>query len=325
MADPLSQLETAEHDSSRIENFLNEAVEVSGDEYFTSMTSHLVKAGGKRQRPRFTIAAAAAGSNTIEPMPDSVVKGGVAVELVQVGSLYHDDVLDEAEIRRKVDSVNARWGNVKAILAGDYLLAKASEIAAELGTEVVTLLAQTIAELCAGQVSEHQTLFDQNRTVDQYYKSIQGKTAALFATSTRIGGIVAQHSPEVIEQLSEFGRLYGLAFQIVDDILDVTATDERLGKPAGNDIMEGVYSLPVIYTLQSGGSELSKLLNENINKDQQQKALEIIRNGSGIKKAFEEAQEYATQAKAKILEVSDNASAQALAATADKLIKSLDK
>jgi len=324
MADPLSQLETAEYDSTRIEKFLTEAVEVTDDEYFTSMTSHLIKAGGKRQRPRFTIAAAAAGSNTSEPMPDSVVKGGVAVELVQVGSLYHDDVLDEAEIRRKVDSVNARWGNVKAILAGDYLLAKASEIAAELGTEVVTLLAQTIAELCAGQVSEHQTLFDQNRTVDQYYKSIQGKTAALFSTSTRIGGIVAQHSPEVIKQLTEFGRLYGLAFQIVDDILDVTATDERLGKPAGNDIMEGVYSLPVIYTLQEGNEKLANLLTENINEAQQQQALELIRNGSGIKRALNEAQEYASEAKEKILEVSDNQSAQALAATTDQLINNLN-
>jgi len=324
MANPLGSLKTAEFDGQRIEKFLTKAVEVEGDEYFTSITSHLIKAGGKRQRPRFTIASAAAGYKIDEPVHDDVVKGGVAVELVQVGSLYHDDVLDEAEIRRKVESVNARWGNVKAILAGDYLLAKASEIAAELGTEVVALLARTITELCKGQVSEHRTLFNQDRTIDQYFESITGKTAALFSTSTRIGGIVAKHSDDVISQLTEFGHSYGIAFQIVDDILDITATDERLGKPSGNDIVEGVYSLPTILTLAEDSSgELKELLTENISEENQTRALDIIRSGPGIPEALTQAKKHATEAKDKILKISNNESATALAETCDLLLKDL--
>ena len=138
--------------------------------------------------------------------------------------------MDEAQIRRQVPSVNARWGNLRAILAGDFLLAKASEIAASLGTEVAGLLASTIGELCKGQVAELQTLYDPGRTEQQYYPSIAGKTASLFAAATRIGGIVAGLEREAIDRLTEFGRLYGMGFQVIDDILDVIATDEQLGK-----------------------------------------------------------------------------------------------
>jgi len=202
-----------------------ETVHIEGDPYLTEIASHLIKAGGKRQRPHMTAAAAAIGLPDGQAVPDDVIRGGVAVELVQVGSLYHDDVMDEAQIRRQVSSVNARWGNLRAILAGDYLLAKASEIAASLGTEVAGLLASTIGELCKGQVAELQTLYDVNRTEQQYYPSIAGKTASLFAAATRIGGIVAEFERDVIDRLTEFGRLYGMAFQVVDDILDVVATD----------------------------------------------------------------------------------------------------
>ncbi|MDH3683149.1 MAG: polyprenyl synthetase family protein, partial [Acidimicrobiia bacterium] len=188
---PLALLPTASADSARIEACLLDTVRIDGDEYLSDIASHLIKAGGKRQRPHFTVAAAATALDDGVPVSDDVVRGGVAVELVQVGSLYHDDVMDEAQIRRQVESVNARWGNLRAILAGDYLLAKASEIAADLGTEVAGLLARTIGDLCQGQVGELQTLYDVNRTEDQYFPSIAGKTASLFAAATRIGGIVA--------------------------------------------------------------------------------------------------------------------------------------
>ncbi len=321
---PLEKLPHAKSDSDRIEKFLIDAVIVDGDAEFTDITSHLVKAGGKRQRPHFTIASAASAADGPNAVSDDVVKGGVAVELVQVGSLYHDDVLDEADIRRNVDSVNARWGNVKAILAGDYLLAKASEISAGLGVEVVDLLARTISELCKGQVTELRTAYDTERTVEQYYESVEGKTAALFAAATRIGGIVAGHSPEVIELLTQFGSEYGLAFQIVDDISDLTMSDEELGKPSGNDIVEGVYSLPVIYALAGPNrDELLPLLQPELTEEQKTKALEIIRSDEGITKATEKAKVHVATAKEKILSVSTNPYATALAETADALLAGL--
>ena len=136
---------------------------VTGDPYFSELTSHLVDAGGKLLRPALAVAAGAVADPT-SPVVDEVVLGAVAVELVQIGSLYHDDVMDEALTRRSVESVNARWGNLRAILAGDFLLAKASEIAASLGTEVAALLAATIGRMCEGQVAELQTTFDVARS-----------------------------------------------------------------------------------------------------------------------------------------------------------------
>jgi heptaprenyl diphosphate synthase len=321
---PLSTLTTAADDSARIEACLLETVHIDGDEYLTEIASHLIRAGGKRQRPLLTAAAAATGLPDGAPVDDDVIRGGVAVELVQVGSLYHDDVMDEAQIRRQVPSVNARWGNLRAILAGDFLLAKASEIAASLGTEVAGLLASTIGELCKGQVAELQTLYDVNRTEQQYFPSIAGKTASLFSAATRIGGIVAGFEREAIERLTEFGRLYGMAFQVIDDILDVVATDEQLGKPAGKDMLEGVYSLPVIHTLASpGGARLKELLDGGLGPDDRLAAIDIVRDGPGVDSAYEVAEGFVTRARQEILTVSENAAALAMADTAQHLLDSV--
>ncbi len=294
------------------------------DDYLTEIASHLISAGGKRQRPQFSILAAAAGLPEGTAVADDVVRGGVSVELVQVGSLYHDDVMDEAQIRRQVPSVNARWGNLRAILAGDFLLARASEIAASLGTEVAGLLATSIAELCKGQIAELQTLYNVDRSEAEYYPSIEGKTATLFATASRIGGIVGEFDSDVINRLTSFGHNYGMAFQIVDDVLDVIATDEQLGKPAGNDMIEGVYSLPVIYTLESDdGDALRSLLGDGLAETDRSTAIEIVRNGSGVKRALDKAITFADTAKADILQVSDNTAARLLADTAQYLVDSV--
>lgn len=298
-----------------------DVVRLEGDDYLTEISSHLITAGGKRLRPLFTIASAAAFDADGVAMSDDVVRGGVAVELVHIGSLYHDDVMDEAEMRRQVVSVNARWGNLRAILAGDYLLAKASEIAAELGVEVAGLLASTIAHLCQGQVAELRTLYQVDRTTEQYFPSIEGKTASLYSAACRIGGIVSEQPREVIDGLTEFGRLYGMAFQIVDDVLDCIATDEMLGKPAGNDLIEGVYSLPVIYTLAGDeGDQLRSLLLAGITEQNRFAALDIVRRGSGIDQALDQAQGYIDDAKSVVLALSTNAAAQALAGAADHLL-----
>ena len=188
---PLLALAGMDADRKRIETAMRKAV-VTTDAYLTEIASHLIVAGGKRLRPALSVVV---GRLDGQPTSDDIIRGGVACELVHLGSLYHDDVMDEAETRRGVDTVNARWGNLQAILAGDFLLARASEIAASLGTEVAGLLARTISWLCEGQIEELRHTYDITRSEDSYLASIHGKTASLFGTAARIGGIVAGARP----------------------------------------------------------------------------------------------------------------------------------
>jgi heptaprenyl diphosphate synthase len=249
-------------DLERVEQRLAEAVRVE-DQFLGDVAGHLLKAGGKRLRPTLTLCAAYAAQGGADAASDAAVTGGAAVELVHLGSLYHDDVIDEADTRRGVPSVNARWSNIVAILAGDYLLAQASSYAASLGADVAGLLAATIGELCRGQVLELQHLFDAGRSEESYYSAIEGKTASLMATSCRIGGMVSDVSADTLDALTQFGLHLGMCFQIVDDVLDVTRSEAELGKPTGNDVHEGVYNLPVIYALRNS-PELKDLLGRQL-------------------------------------------------------------
>ena len=196
-------------DMERVEAALRASVRAE-DPFLSDVAGHLIAAGGKRLRPALTICAAYSAKG-LGPVSDDAVTGGVAVELVHLGSLYHDDVIDEAETRRGVPSVNARWSNIVAILAGDYLLARASALAASLGADVAALLASTIGELCRGQVLELQHLFDADRSVEAYTDAISGKTAALFATACRVGGMVSAVDDPTLEALTTSGSTSGCA------------------------------------------------------------------------------------------------------------------
>lgn len=280
-----------DEDRERIDEIILESVQTA-DPYLTEIASHLVVAGGKRLRPVVAIVAAQVDGT---PASRDVVRGGVACELVHLGSLYHDDVIDEADTRRSVETVNAKWGNLQAILAGDFLLARASEIAASLGTEVAALLARTIGRLCEGEIEQLRHAFDVQRPEESYLASIEGKTASLYATAARIGGIVAGHDRETIESLTEWGRNYGMVFQIVDDILDIVDTTERLGKPAGHDLIDGIYTLPVLRTLTAGhgvGEELASLLGGPLEPAERDKALAIVRTNEGVESAVAEARRF---------------------------------
>lgn len=292
---PLYSLDAMDVDRDRIEAAMLASV-VTPDPYLTEIASHLIVAGGKRLRPVIAVAAARVDGR---PASDDSVRGGVACELVHLGSLYHDDVMDEARTRRGVETVNAKWGNLQAILAGDFLLARASEIAASLGTEVAGLLARTIGWLCEGQIAELRHTYDPGRTDESYFTSIHGKTASLFGTAARIGGIVAGHDRDVVEVLTAYGNAYGMVFQIVDDVLDVTATDEQLGKPAGHDLVEGVYTLPVLRTIAAGGpsaDRLRGLLGRPLEPAVRDEALSIVRENGGVASAVGTAREYVVEA-----------------------------
>jgi heptaprenyl diphosphate synthase len=280
---------------TRIEEELRRSVG-SGDAFLTEVASHLITAGGHRWRPILTVCASLAGGAEVS---DDVVRGACSVELVHLGSLYHDDVIDEAPTRRSVESVNARWGNLMAIVAGDFLLARASEIAASLGTEVAGLLAATIGRLCEGEVRELRTAFQTSRTEEAYFASIAGKTASLVAAACRIGGLVSAQPGAQVEALTAFGLAFGTVFQIVDDINDLVLTEAELGKPAGHDLIEGVYTLPVLRSLSfpEVGDELRELLGRPVERPEADKAREMVIGSGGVESAIVTAREWADRAR----------------------------
>jgi heptaprenyl diphosphate synthase len=281
-------------DLDRVETALQDAVR-HPDHFLGEVASHLVEAGGKRIRPTLTLCATYASTNGDSPVSDSAVVGAVAVELVHLGSLYHDDVIDEAETRRGVPSVNARWSNIVAILSGDYLLARASALAASLGADVAGLLADTIGELCRGQVLELQHLYDVARSEEDYQSTIEGKTASLFATACRIGGMVSKVDEPTLDALTRYGHHLGMCFQIVDDCLDLTATDETLGKASGQDLAEGIYTLPVIYAVTEM-PELRDLLGGPVDRDRLAQARRLATMNGAVTAALAVARDHAAKA-----------------------------
>jgi heptaprenyl diphosphate synthase len=213
--------------------------------------------GGKRLRPLFTIVGAEMGA----VFDDRVVSAAAAVELVQVGSLVHDDILDRATTRRGRPTINALEGIDLAVLAGDYILARAAELAASVSREAAELVAGCLGELCEGQALEMRDTFDPDRTVEAHLSSVRAKTAALFACACRLGGLCGGVSERNITALTQYGEAFGMGFQVLDDVLDLIGDADRLGKPTGIDIASGVYTLPVLAALNGPrGSELQRLL-----------------------------------------------------------------
>ncbi len=283
----------------------------------------VVQGGGKRLRPVLTIGAAALGPST---RSDPVISAAVAVELVQVGSLVHDDVMDHAESRRGVPTVNIKEGPNWAILVGDHLLAVAGIEAARVSADVAASLARTIADLADGQAREVICEFDVDRTVDDYLASIRGKTAALMRCACEVGAYAGDLATEQREALVQYGEHFGMAFQIIDDVLDVVATSEALGKPAGNDIPEGVFTLPVL--LAAEGMETSvttagttrALLGRATDPAAVATILEIVRTCGAVDAALERARVYNREA-AELLKVfGDHPTALGLAKLPDNYL-----
>jgi heptaprenyl diphosphate synthase len=268
------------------------------DAYLTKIAQHLLLAGGKRFRPLLALLAAEFG-----PLDDGrPVEAAVSVELIHVGSLYHDDVIDEADTRRGATSVNANWSNTVAILAGDFLMARASEVAAtHLSQESVRLLAATYAELVEGQTRELQLEGDFTHGFDEYEKVIGGKTASLVRTSARLGAMAAEAPPDTVEALSTWGWEVGMVFQIADDALDLVADESTIGKPAGSDIREGTFTMPVLAAAAGpDGERVRELLEPGIPYDDDAVAevISLVRRGGHIEDALTAATSRLTKAEA---------------------------
>jgi heptaprenyl diphosphate synthase len=305
----------------RLEPLLTATV-VTGETFLASVTTHLIAAGGKRLRPLLALAAATGG---VRPATQDDLLGGVAVELVHLASLYHDDVLDEATIRRNVESVNSRYGNLVAIVAGDYLLARSAAIAASLGTEIAKLLADTLGRLCQGQISEVRSAYQINRTREDYTTAIGGKTAALTSASCRIGALTGGLPASEVDALTEYGHCFGMVFQIRDDILDITATAGELLKPAGQDLAEGIYTLPALVALAdpNSGPDLRALLGQPLGQPEREKACAIVASSSGIAAAVSEARTYVERAKVATSGIPNPALQEGLVQLASELLGDL--
>ena len=275
---------------SLVEQRLNEITE-SEDEFLTKIARHLIESGGKRLRPLLAAVAAELG-----PADDRrPVEAGTAVELIHVGSLCHDDVIDEASTRHGIDSVNATWGNTAAILAGDFLMARASEVAAtSLGLDAVVILARTYAQLCEGQVLELELADELVQKPADYYRVIERKTASLIRTSARLGAMASDASPEVVEGVSTWAWEVGMVFQLTDDLLDLVASEEFLGKPVRSDIAEGKFTLAVLHALEgSAGDRMRSLLagGHPYHADSVAEVAKLVHGSGAIERVFAEATE----------------------------------
>ncbi|MGF1616446.1 MAG: polyprenyl synthetase family protein [Acidimicrobiia bacterium] len=307
-----------------VEERLLEAA-TADDAYLTKIAQHLLLAGGKRFRPLLALLAAEFG-----PREDGrPVEAAVSVELIHVGSLYHDDVIDESDTRRGAASVNANWSNTVAILAGDFLMARASEVAAtHLSQESVRLLAATYAELVEGQTRELQLEGDFTHGFEEYEKVIGGKTASLVRTSARLGAMAAEAPPEAVEALSTWGWEVGMVFQIADDALDLVADESTIGKPAGSDIREGTFTMPVLAAAAGpDGDRVRQLLEPGIPYDDEtvNEVISLVRRGGYIEDALTAATNRLTKAEAALESIEPGPAHEILTELGNYLLARVDR
>nr|WP_211772055.1 polyprenyl synthetase family protein [Kutzneria sp. CA-103260] len=281
---------------TRVENLLRSVVQ-SDLEFVTETSLHLVDAGGKRFRPLFTLLAAQFGDAGRE----DVTKAAAVVELIHLATLYHDDVMDEATMRRGAVSANARWDNTIAILTGDFLFAHASKLVADLGTEAGHIMASTFSQLVTGQMRETVGPAAGQDPVAHYLKVIDEKTGSLIATAGRFGGMFAGATPEQVQALSTYGDAFGSAFQISDDIIDIASPATESGKTPGTDLREGVRTLPMLYAIADPdpqGDRLRELLAGPLADDNLvDEALKLLRESAGLEQARQTLAGYADRAR----------------------------
>ena len=298
--------------------------EVHSDYRFVADTSlHLIEAGGKRFRPLLTLLAAQVAGGT----SDAVVVAATSVELVHLATLYHDDVMDEATMRRGAQSANARWDNTVAILTGDYLFAHASRLVSELGPDAVRIIAETFAELVTGQMRETRGPREGEDPVAHYLAVVAEKTGSLIATSGRFGAMFAGAEPAQVEAMRRFGEIIGTAFQVSDDIIDIASPSGSSGKTPGTDLREGVATLPVLYALAGDGPESARLRELGVGGGAERgrelddaavdEALELLRGSDGLVRARRALAEQADAARAELAALPGGPAREALVALLD--------
>jgi heptaprenyl diphosphate synthase len=296
------------------------ATVANADPFVTEAAQHLVMAGGKRFRPLLALLSAQFG----DASRPEVVDAAAVLELTHLATLYHDDVMDEAPVRRGAESANSRWTNTVAILTGDYLFARASDLVAELGPDAVRIQARTFSRLVTGQIRETAGPFPDADPVEHYLHVVAEKTGSLIATSGHFGALFAGASASVVEILTRYGEVIGVAFQLSDDLLDIASSSGQSGKTPGTDLREGVPTLPVLYALRStdpAEARLRSLVGEPIvDDDLHAEALGLLRSSPAMVSARKTLESYADEARALLAQLPDIPARSALQSLVDFVV-----
>jgi heptaprenyl diphosphate synthase len=303
----------------KVEDLLRESV-ASSDPLLTEAASHLLAAGGKRFRATLVLLAAHFG----DPSVPDLIPAAAVVELTHVATLYHDDVMDEAELRRGEPSANQRWGNSVAILTGDYVFARASEMLADLGTEAVRLQATTFGRLVQGQILETSGPQEGTDPLDHYLRVISDKTASLIASSAEFGGMFGKVDPETIGTVTRACDALGMAFQLADDLLDVASESTDSGKTPGTDLREGVLTLPMFYALRSqdaADERLKSLLGRPLDDEEAEEALALLRVHPAMAEAEATLRGWADKARAELETLPESPARGAFEALCDYVVE----
>ena len=281
---------------------------------------HLVAAGGKRLRPLLTLLTAQYG----DPTGQGVIAAAVACEITHLATLYHDDVMDEAPLRRGVESANMRWGNTIAILTGDFLFAKSSDLLADLGPAAVRLQARTFERLVIGQIMETQGPNPGQDPLEHYLKVVADKTGSLIAASARYGGMISGAPAEITDTVTIFGEKIGVAFQLADDVIDIASESNQSGKTPGTDLREGVPTLVTLNVMKSNDpadNDLKRLLSGPIEDEPTvQQVLLALRNHKALDEAREQLHQVAKQARGALGPLPINDATGALMSLCDAVI-----
>jgi heptaprenyl diphosphate synthase component 2 len=271
----------------------------SGLDLLNLASAHALSSPGKRLRTALTLLSGKLGDYLFEKL----LMVSVAFEMVHLATLIHDDIIDHADTRRGIPTVNARWGESVAILLGDYLFARTAGIIGDLNdTRVIRLFSDTVATVCEGTILETISAGQIDLSIDAYLERISRKTACLMAACCKGGAIVSNATPEQAEALYAFGLNLGTAFQVVDDVLDYRGSEESIGKPTGNDLRQGLITLPLIYALQAQNNGHSEEIRQivaakNPDDDRLSAIVHWVAEGPGIHKALEEADRFGQRAR----------------------------
>jgi geranylgeranyl pyrophosphate synthase len=271
----------------QVEQNLEAILSVSDSKYLREPSLRLVKNGGKRLRPFLVIAAALSQGGRIN---QKIIQASASLELVHMGTIVHDDIIDKADLRWGIPTINKQEGVDHAILVGDYLLALATVRAMDVSRDIGYIIASTVAVMCEGQSQETADEYNINRTIESYIMTIKKKTAALTSAACRIGAECAGMSKAQVESLSLYGEEFGIAFQIIDDLLDFLSTSEAMGKPVGNDMKEGIYTLPLLFGLEEPTKERLRVKLKNSNQIQHKDVVDILKKSGAFEKTIYEIQ-----------------------------------
>ncbi|MCL0053181.1 polyprenyl synthetase family protein [Dehalococcoidales bacterium] len=287
--------------------------------WLAKLLSYSLKDSGKRIRPALTLLSAKFYDYNL----DYLLPMAVAVELMHTATLVHDDAIDQSPLRRGRPTINRLWGEDKAVLLGDYLFAKAGEFATETqNLRVIKLFAQTIMTISSGELNQAFNAFNLEQTHHHYFQRISSKTASLFSLATQSGAILSQAPEKSVEILKEYGYNLGIAFQIVDDILDFIGSEQEMGKPIGSDLAQGTLTLPAMLFIQRYPEDnpVKKLFRNQERQKNIELAIELIRDSPIIQECYSVASNYCSKACHNLNQLPDNTSRQALIELANYVV-----